>query len=127
MNEDRKPFDRTPLVKILGVKLKPETPGERPRSIRIGVDRKLAGLLGAKHFLTYDFNFRKPSHTLAQIEKILTSRGIQIPANQLVTEQLKVGGWYDDHYSFTPIQDSEGRDAYRLDYTREPRFNCMDD
>lgn len=115
-------MDRTTLVNLLDVQLKTETSESRDTSVKVGVDRKLAKLFGAKLFLSYDWNvFSKPTYSLEEIKRVLNNLGIKVPAQDLIKENLRVNRDWDDYYSFDKIVDPKGIESYRLSYSRETR------
>lgn len=124
-------LDRATLVDILGVRLKIETPPEREVSVRIGVDWKLAKLFGAKFHVGIDWNFRKPTYTLEEIQHRLNDTGINITAQLFVKEHLIVREGYkldsasgqscidyevSPRYFFQRVVDAKDRELYLLSY-----------
>lgn len=121
-------IDRKTLVNSLGIQLKTETVESREISVRMSVNTKLAKLFGAKLFLSYDWNiFSKPTYSLDEIKKILNNSGIEVLAQDLVKENLRVNKDWQDNYSFDKIVDSKGIESYRLTYSREHRPQDYDD
>ena len=65
--------------------------GEENSFEKIGKNRKLAKLLGAKLFLSYDWNlFAKPTYSLSEIQKTLNDSGIKDSAQSFVKEDLRL-------------------------------------
>lgn len=123
MSKISETINRATLVNLLGVDLKTETPEKRETSIRVGVDKKLAKLFGAKLFLGYDWNlFSKPTYSLDQIATLLNDVGVSVSPESFIGEQLKVSKNSDSHYFFNKIIDSQGKELYRLDYNYDPSF-----
>jgi hypothetical protein len=115
-------IDRASLVDALGVKLDIEGSVSRATSIRIGVDTKLARLLGARVFLGRDWNFwRRPVYSLDDIGARLSTAGLTISAQDLVEERLRVNREWYDYYYFERVLDRGNVPGYRLAYHREER------
>jgi hypothetical protein len=102
--------------------------GEENSFEKIGKNRKLAKLLGAKLFLSYDWNlFAKPTYSLSEIQKTLNDSGIKDSAQSFVKEDLRINSEWEDNYSFEKVADSTGIEMYALSYSREPRPTSYDD
>lgn len=116
-------IDRESLVDLLGVELKTETPEEREKSVRIGVDRKVAKLFGAKLFLERDWNiFSNPIYTLNDIQKRMDYYiRTKVSAEDITKVKLRVNKEYEDFYFFEKMLSPEGSELYRFSYCRQKR------
>ncbi|MBW2966287.1 hypothetical protein KY342_04245 [Candidatus Woesearchaeota archaeon] len=123
-------FHRRELADLLSVPIPTEPahiPGQIEREIRVGVDRKLARLFGAKLYLTFDWNiFSKPSYSLDQIREVLESAEIKnISAEEFVKDKLRVHESCRDYYFFEEIAENQENRLYRLRYKREMRGDSV--
>ena len=119
-------LDREALAETFGLTFKTETPGGRKVSIRLGVDRKLAKIFGAKYFMFCDWNLKKPEYTLDEIQARLDKSGVDFPAKDLVNGYLYISdGFSFIHsvsYYFENVLDANKNLKYRLSFSREEAF-----
>jgi len=110
-------LDREALAGMFGLAFKIQTPEEREKSLRIGVDRELAKIFGAKYFMGFDWNLRAPVYTIDEIQDRMDNAGVDFPASGMVKEHLKVciSEWvHNQHYCFEPVLDANNNQKYRF-------------